>query len=147
MIRLNYIWSRLIEFIQQFLPFSLIFFFTYSALGKLLDLESFQTVIKNLPLIGQSSTVSIIGYLTPFAELIVALLIAIPRSRYIGLLAAVPVLLLFTSFIVYILFLNPDSSCSCIKPISILTRGQQLYVNGGFILLLLITLKIRKRTF
>ena len=147
MIRLSYISSRLIEFIKQFLPFSLIFFFTYSALGKLLDPESFQTVIKNIPLIGQSSTVSIIGYLTPFAELIVALLIAIPRSRYVGLLAAASVLLLFTSFIVYILFLNPDSSCSCTKPISILTRGQQLYVNGGFILLLFFTLIIRKKTF
>lgn len=147
MVRLSYISSRLIEFIEQFLPFLLVFFFTYSAVGKLVAMESFETLVKNIPLLGEGTTALIMAYVIPFAELIVALLISFPRTRFSGLLAAASVLLLFTSFIVYILFLNPDTSCSCIKTVSILTPEQQLYLNGGFILLLLFTLKIRKRTF
>lgn len=85
--------------------------FSYAAVSKLLDFENFQVQLGQSPLL--SAYTGWISFSVLSIELLIAFLLAIPKSRYIGLLASFGLMLMFTAYIIIILNYSSFIPCSC----------------------------------
>lgn len=85
--------------------------FTYAAVSKLLEFENFQAQLGQSPLL--SAYTGYVSYSVLIVELLIALLLAIPKSRYFALLASFGLMLMFTTYIVVILNFSSFVPCSC----------------------------------
>jgi hypothetical protein len=88
-----------------------IFLFVYTAVSKLLDFQSFSIVLRHSPLIGK--TAPVIAILLPVTELVVSLLLLLPRTLKLGLYSFLSLLILFTLYLVYMLSFSPSLPCTC----------------------------------
>ncbi len=111
----------------------LILLFVYTAISKYSDMSGFQASLEESPLIGQYSVP--VSYLLPLLELIIAVLLLIPKTRLPGLFASFWLMLAFTLYIGYMLVFTPDLPCSCGGIISEMTWPQHLIFNIFFTLL------------
>src|SRR5690606_8982190 len=89
----------------------LILLFVYTALSKLLRLDQFQDVLWQAPLIGHGA--GIIARAVPLTELLIALLLFFPMSRVCGLYASFGLLIVFTAYLIYMIFSMTDLPCQC----------------------------------
>lgn len=110
-----------------------ILLFVYTAVSKFLDYENFQVVIGQSPLLTRFAPILAIA--VPVAEIIIALLLAIPRYRGAGLYASFAMMVLFTTYIIVLVTLSEKIPCSCGGVISRMTWVQHLYFNICFVLL------------
>lgn len=113
-----------------------ILLFVYTAVSKLLDYENFRVVIGQSPLITQFAPV--LAIVVPAAELVIALLLVIPRYRRSGLYASFAMMMLFTVYIIVLVTFSERIPCSCGGVISRMTWKQHLYFNIVFVLLALL---------
>ena len=88
-----------------------ILLFIYASVSKLLDFENFQVQIAQSPLL--SSYAGFISYLVIIVELIIVLLLSIPRVKKIGLYASMALMVAFTIYIYLILNFSDFVPCSC----------------------------------
>jgi hypothetical protein len=106
--------------------------FAYSAGAKIFDLPGYRSRIGDLPLplwIAQPLT-----WFVPLAEILVVLLLILPRTRLVGLISAVSLLVIFS---VYLLYLTqyPVLSCACGGWLEQIGAGWHLTLNVFFIFL------------
>ncbi|WP_089786354.1 MauE/DoxX family redox-associated membrane protein [Chitinophaga sp. YR573] len=113
-----------------------ILLFVYTAVSKFLDYENFRVVIGQSPLITRFAPILAIA--VPVAEIIIALLLVIPRYRRAGLYASFAMMLLFTTYIIVLVTLSERVPCSCGGVISRMTWKEHLYFNICFVLLALL---------
>ena len=99
------------KIILEIIAFLFILLFLYTAGSKLSDLEKFRVVISKSPLLYPAADV--VAVVIPLLEVVVAILIAIPRTRYIGLFGAFTLMVIFTAYITAILQLSENIPCSC----------------------------------
>ncbi|MEH6680317.1 MAG: MauE/DoxX family redox-associated membrane protein [Sediminicola sp.] len=123
----------------------LVLLFTYAALTKLLEGDRFRTNLLNSPVMGGETVADLASWSIPLAELIVALLLCIPRFRLAGLYGALGLLLLFTAYTMGILFFAPYTPCSCGGIITLLSWEQHLALNGCCILLTMVGIRLAQR--
>jgi len=109
----------------------LIFLFAYTAISKLTGYKKFHWVLSESPLIHNGA--GIIVWLLPAAELLIVLLLIIPQHRRIGLHASLVSLVLFTSYLLYMIVTTPHLPCSCGGVISSLSWKQHVLFNLFFI--------------
>lgn len=109
----------------------LIFLFTYTAVSKLVDLASFQRVLEGSPLLATGA--GALAILLPLAELGTSLLLLFPRTRLAGLLLALSLLVLFTSYLGYMVLYAPHRPCSCGGVIRALSWKEHLVFNLVFL--------------
>lgn len=121
----------------------LLLLFLYTALSKLFDYETFRFVLKKSPLLYRFA--GFIAIALPIAELLVVLLLFIPRTRLTGLYAAFFLILLFTGYLVYMIAFTPDLPCNCGGVLKLLTWKQHIFFNLFFILLSLTGILLYKR--
>lgn len=107
--------------------------FVYSALSKLLEFQNFQAQLGQSPLI--SAYTGFVSYSILIIEFIIALLLAIPKSRYIALLASFGLMLMFTAYIVVILNYSSFVPCSCGGILEKLGWKEHLIFNIAFTIL------------
>lgn len=88
-----------------------ILLFVYAAVSKLLDFENFQVQLGQSPLL--SAYASEVSYFVPLIELVVALFLAVNRWRFVGLLASLMLMLMFSSYIFIVLHYTSFVPCSC----------------------------------
>jgi hypothetical protein len=88
-----------------------IFLFVYTALSKFFNLAQFQFTLAHAPFIGKYSQVMMI--LIPTIEILIAVLLVIPRTRRVGLVDAFGLMTLFTLYIAYALAAHLKLPCSC----------------------------------
>ncbi|MBN8876806.1 MAG: hypothetical protein J0I32_04615 [Sphingobacteriales bacterium] len=89
----------------------IIFLFAYTGLSKLIDHDSFENVLARSPVTKYiSGTVS---WILPLAEVVVAILILIPRVRIKGLLFSLILMCAFTAYIAGMLLFVSDLPCAC----------------------------------
>ena len=124
------------------ISFFLVLLFTYTAISKFLEPDLFYSTLRNIPLLGSSTSASIAARAIPIAELVVAFLIGYSSTRKAGFVGALILLLLFQTYVLYIVFFSPYIPCSCGGITEFLTWTQQLYFNLGTILLVFTALKI-----
>lgn len=120
----------------EFICFLYILLFVYAAVSKLLDFENFQVQLGQSPLL--SAYTAFISFGVLIAEFGIAVLIAVRRSRYIGLLLAFGLMVMFTAYIIIILNFSSYVPCSCGGILENMNWTEHLIFNIGFILLAVI---------
>lgn len=95
-------------------PFVLYLFtilFIYSAVSKLLEFENFQVQIAQSPLLSAFATP--IAYGVVIGELIIAVLLCLPKFQKLGLYLFLGFMVAFSIYIYLILNYSPFVPCSC----------------------------------
>src|SRR5690606_8338155 len=85
--------------------------FVYAAVSKLLDFETFRVQLAQSPLL--SAYAGIIAWLVPGVEILIALLLIIPRFRVVALYSSFLLMVMFTAYIYIILNYSDFVPCSC----------------------------------
>jgi putative oxidoreductase len=110
-----------------------ILLFVYTALSKFFEFADFKNVLGRSPLISNYNTLA--AWTLPIVELIVSLMLFIPRTRILGLISSLVLMTLFTLYIGYMLAFTPSLPCSCGGVLKSMTWGQHLTFNIFFTLL------------
>ena len=120
-----------------------ILLFTYTASSKLYELRKFRFVLHMSPLLKNYSRLLSAGI--PVIELCITLLLFIPATARVGLIAGVSLLLLFTAYIVYMIATDANLPCSCGGVIQQLTWRQHIVFNLFFIVVGVSSLYMQRR--
>lgn len=121
------------------LPFELItallvILFTYTAISKILEADTFAKQMLNQPLPGWFSKTLV--WIVPASELIASLLLLIKPLRYYGLIFSFLLLLAFTIYVALILSHSFNYvPCSCGGVLQTMSWQVHLIFNIGFTLL------------
>jgi putative oxidoreductase len=111
----------------------LILLFMYTALSKLLDFNIFKAVLEQSPLIGNKAAV--VALALPITELIISLLLLVPRTRLQGFYASGILMTAFTLYLGYMIVFTPRLPCNCGGVLKQMTWNQHLVFNIFFLLL------------
>jgi putative oxidoreductase len=120
-----------------------ILLFVYTATSKFFEFASFKYVLSKSPLIGNMAPA--VAWGLPIVELLISLLLFIPRTRRLGLWASFGIMVLFTGYLGYMIYFTPDRPCSCGGVLKQMTWKQHLVFNIGFTLLALLGLWLQRR--
>lgn len=119
--------------ISPLISASLVLLFGYTAISKLLDLDRFRAVLSASPLIATGAGAW--APALPAAELLVTLLLIFPRTRLLGLFASFALLVLFTSYLGYMVLYTPHLPCSCGGVLQGLSWKEHIAFNCAFLAL------------
>ncbi|WP_298117382.1 MauE/DoxX family redox-associated membrane protein [Flavobacterium sp.] len=125
--------TNLKSILVEIISILLMVLFVYSALSKLLEFQNFQAQLGQSPLI--SAYTGFVSYSVLIVELLIAILLAIPKSRYIALLASFGLMLMFTAYIIVILNYSSFVPCSCGGILEKLGWKEHLIFNIAFTIL------------
>ncbi|MBW1655975.1 MauE/DoxX family redox-associated membrane protein [Flavobacterium quisquiliarum] len=103
--------SRAKKYIIETICLLYIFLFVYASASKLLDFQHFRIELGQSPLL--SAFANWISILVPAMELIICLLLIIPRFKLIGLFSSYGLMVMFTIYIYIILNYTSFVPCSC----------------------------------
>lgn len=121
----------------------LILLFTYAALSKLADHAVFQDELRKFP--GINISPAFFSWLIPASELVVVILLIIPKLNFYGLYAGLSLLVLFTIFLILMISFDKHLPCACGGVISKLTWSEHVVFNLFFILLSITCIRFHKR--
>ena len=119
--------------IVEIIALLFVILFLYTGIAKLMDYDVAKEQIGLTPLLAPVAKAIVI--VLPIAEIITAVLLFIPRTRKIGLYASVGLMLLFTTYIAYILNYNKHLPCTCGGVLQRMSWPQHLVFNVIFVLL------------
>ena len=125
--------SKYKNILLEFICFLFILLFVYAALSKLLVFDEFKIQIGQSPML--TPFVGIIAWVIPYLEILIALLLLIPRFRLLGLYAAFNLMVMFTAYIFIILNFSNDIPCSCGGVLEKLGWTEHLIFNIVFVVL------------
>jgi uncharacterized membrane protein YphA (DoxX/SURF4 family) len=111
----------------EIIAFLFIILFLYTGISKLMDYSIFKEQIALSPIL--SPVANWVAVILPGTEIVVSLLLFIPRSRSAGLYASLVLMTLFTGYIVYILIFNDRLPCTCGGVLEALSWKQHLFLN------------------
>ena len=129
---LSFTWltkSTLVEIIAVLF----IILFLYTGISKLMEYGVFKEQIAESPIL--QPVAPFIAWALPLTELLLCLLLIIPRWRLKGLYASFILMIAFTLYIGAIMTFNKELPCSCGGIISELSWTGHLIFNSLFILL------------
>jgi uncharacterized membrane protein YphA (DoxX/SURF4 family) len=121
----------------------LILLFIYAAFSKLFDYKTFQQQLKASALL--HPFFPILAWAVPLIEIGISLMLIIDRTRLLGLYASLLILLLFTIYIIIMLFSVSHLPCSCGGIIKKLSWRQHIAFNSAFIFLTALTIQLLKK--
>jgi uncharacterized membrane protein YphA (DoxX/SURF4 family) len=129
----------------EIIAFLFILLFTYASFNKLLDYQKFTIQIGQSPLL--TGFGGSIPWMVITVELLIAVLLAIPRFRLFAFFGAFSLMVMFTAYIVAILNFSSYIPCSCGGVLAKLGWTEHLYFNSVFAVLGLagIVLEFRER--
>ena len=139
--RLN---AKIQNLFLEFICFLYTLLFAYAAVSKLMDFENFQAQLGQSPLL--SPFAHLVSYAVIFIELIIAVLLSIPKLRYIALFGAVALMILFTTYIVIILNFSSFVPCSCGGILEKLGWTEHLIFNVVFVVLGVVAIFLKSLT-
>lgn len=111
--------------------------FCYAAISKILDFEKFQDQISASPLLNGFS--QFLPYTIIIVEVIIAGLLCYRKTRTIGVIGSLVLMLIFTEYITLLLSTSKNLPCSC-GILEKMSWSQHLYFNMGCVILSLIAL-------
>ncbi|WP_158993864.1 MauE/DoxX family redox-associated membrane protein [Mucilaginibacter sp. L196] len=114
--------------------------FLYTAYAKIVDHARFYKGLTRVHLI--SGIALYISYAVPAIEIIVALLLLIPKSTRIGLYSFIAVMSSFTIYIISAMILEKKLPCHCGGAIEKLSWGQHTWFNLAFIFMAIVALRL-----
>ncbi|QHS63027.1 MauE/DoxX family redox-associated membrane protein [Chitinophaga agri] len=111
----------------------LVALFTYAAISKLLQYDTFQHQLGQSPFV--TAYANVIVWLLPLSELAIAALLVIPGTRLTGLYLSFAMMLAFTIYIYAILHYSYFVPCSCGGLLSQMNWDQHFIFNIVFTLI------------
>lgn len=115
-----------------------ILLFAYTAVSKLLEFNDFRTQLGQSPIF--AAFAEWVAYGVVIIELLISVLLAFDRTRKAGLVFALTLMIMFTTYIIIILNFATFTPCSCGGVIESLGWTEHLIFNIVFILLALCAL-------
>jgi len=138
---------QLTEKTKEWLIFSIclicVFLFLYTAYSKILEHRRFLKGLSRVELIGGFA--GSISWLVPAAEILIAILMIIPKAYKLGLYAFITVMTSFTGYILSMLLWAKTLPCHCGGVIETLSWTQHIWFNLAFIAIALLALWLSKR--
>lgn len=107
--------------------------FIYAAVSKLIDFENFRVQLGQSPLLSAFATPVAIG--VPVMEIMIAVMLLLPKLKLYGLLSGFTLMVMFTAYIYIILNFSQFIPCSCGGVLEKMTWDQHLVFNIVFVLL------------
>ena len=122
--------------ITDIISASLMLLLLYTAVSKLLNYESFKSVLIMSPFLRPFA--GIIAWLLPAAEIVIVILLFFQKTRLKGLYVSFITIAIFTVYITCMVIFTPRLPCNCGGVLKSLTWTQHIFFNL-FILLLTVT--------
>lgn len=119
----------------------LIILFGYTALDKFYNHHIFQITLTKSPII--HSVAPIVSWVIPVVEILIVAGLFFIRTRLFAFYTSFFLLILFTTYIAYMVKFVPNLPCSCGGVIAKLSWGQHIIFNSFFILVSLIPIVIQ----
>lgn len=113
----------------------LVILFLYTAISKLLNYSETALQMEKSPFITQYS--SLLSWGMPMAEVLIAVLLIIEKTRLYGFYASLFLMVLFTGYVFAMMNYSYYLPCSCGGILSLLTWTQHLWVNITFTIIAL----------
>lgn len=130
------------KYLKKIIPFvvsiSFVILFCYAAISKVMDFKNFQVQISASPLLNGFS--QFLPYTIIFVEVIIAGLLCYRKTRTIGLIGSLFLMLIFTGYIAKLLSTSKNLPCSCGGILEKMSWSQHLYFNIGCVILSVIAL-------
>jgi len=114
--------------------------FLYTAYAKIVDHDRFLKGLTRVHLI--AGVAVFISFAVPVVEIIVALLLLVPKTAKLGLSCFIAVMSLFTMYIVSAMIREKKLPCHCGGAIEKLSWGQHIWFNLAFIAIAAIALRL-----
>ncbi|MCY1515491.1 hypothetical protein D9M68_500790 [compost metagenome] len=118
--------------------------FLYAAVSKLIDYESSELRMAKSPIITEFATILV--WLVPAVEIIIALMLVIPKTIMLGLYAALALMSMFTAYIIAILNFSDTIPCSCGGVLEQLSWTEHLVFNLTFIIMAMMAILLQVKT-
>ena len=115
-----------------------LFLFVYTAYAKLVDHERFYKGLANVHMVRHYA--AFVSYFVPLAEVLISILLIVPKTIKLGLVMFVGMMIVFTVYIISALIWEPKLPCHCGGVIEKLSWMQHIWFNLAFIILALIAL-------
>ncbi|HVU95498.1 MAG TPA: MauE/DoxX family redox-associated membrane protein [Puia sp.] len=126
------------------IAFFFIFLFVYTGAIKLTEIQTFRQQLSSSPLM--SSMAGVITWALPIGELLLAIALFLPRTRLKALYTTAALMTAFTVYVVIILLIDNELTCSCGGIIEELTPKQHVAFNSACVILAVIgILALRKQ--
>ncbi len=139
----NYRTTEKKNLIVEIISYVFIMLFVYAAVGKLLDFEQFRMQIEQSPLL--SPFADFVAWGVPVMEILVSLLFFSPKLRLAGLWTSFTLMMIFSSYIIFVLNFADSIPCSCGGVIASLSWSQHLLFNMGFVFLALLGISLTQK--
>ncbi|WP_371416429.1 MauE/DoxX family redox-associated membrane protein [Pedobacter sp. L105] len=117
--------------------------FLYTASSKLLVYQNTELSMSKSPIITEFAPILV--WMVPTIEIVISILLLVPKTVLIGLYAFFTLMVMFTCYIICILYYSSFVPCSCGGVISSLTWSQHLIFNTVFIVLAIIAIFIKTK--
>ena len=125
------------------IAFFFIFLFLYTGLAKLMEIKQFKEQLVSSPIVG--SMAGLVAWALPIGEILLAIVLFIPIWRLKGLYISAILMILFTIYVVGILLIDSNLSCSCGGIVEELTPKQHLLFNTACIILSGVAILVARR--
>ena len=119
--------------LSDFIAFFFIFLFFYTGVIKLTEIDIFKEQLSSSPLM--SSVAGIISWALPIGELLLAVALFFSKSRLKALYITTGLMTLFTIYVVAILLIDNQLTCSCGGIIEELSPRQHVAFNSACVIL------------
>ena len=129
------------EILIQGITASCIFLCAYTAYAKLQDHDRFYRGLAAIAHIGDHALM--LSWSVPITELLIALLLIVPRTQRLGLYLFILMMCLFTLYIASMLLWASKLPCNCGGAIEKLSWNQHLWFNLGFIALAMLAIWLK----
>lgn len=136
--------SRTRYYITETICLLFILLFIYASASKLMDFQHFRIQLGQSPLL--SAFAEQIAVIVPVSEIIICILLLIPRYKAAGLFAAYGLMVMFTAYIFIILNYTSFVPCSCGGVLEKLGWQSHLVFNLFFIFLALLGIILYKNS-
>ncbi|SIT96077.1 hypothetical protein SAMN05660493_00749 [Epilithonimonas bovis DSM 19482] len=103
--------KRIITFAARLIPYAFVLLFIYAAVSKLMDFENFRVQLAQSPML--SAYAGVVSYGVIALELLISLLLLVPKTRKAALYASFGLMAAFTVYIYLILNYSDFVPCSC----------------------------------
>jgi len=124
----------------EIISYLFIILFIYAAVSKLLDFEQFGAQIEQSSLL--NAFVVYVTWGVPVVEILVSLLFFFPKLGLAGLWASFTLMVIFSTYIIFVLSFADSIPCSCGGVIASLSWSQHLIFNIGFMFLAILGISL-----
>lgn len=131
------------SFLADGIAYFFIFLFLYTGAIKLTEIHTFKQQLSSSPLI--ASLAGIIAWALPIGEILLAIALFIPRWRLKALYLTAGLMAFFTIYVIVILLIDDQLTCSCGGIIEELSPKQHVLFNTTCVILSLIGILAMRR--